>query len=91
VSEPLSILIDRTESGMFRASAPDLPGVTAEAETVQQVLAELGPKVELFFTRSAVSSDLPNGGDASGGDEGFDADLAYVLDKNAELYRRLAQ
>jgi predicted RNase H-like HicB family nuclease len=87
---PISILIDKSADGRFHATAPDNPGLEAEAETLDQLFDSIKQQLApILSTRSASaeSTDATNESE----DEGFDDDLGYVLEKNAELYRRLAQ
>ena len=87
---PISILIDQRADGRFHATAPDHPDIVVDAETLDVLFQNLHARLSpIFIDGSATTGAGPL--DTEGDDATFEGDLAYLLDKNAELYRRLAR
>jgi hypothetical protein len=86
MSHATTVKIIVTSPGTYRVETPNSEFVTNSVEelvgVIRQVLQSLEPQV----ARSEATEAEEEGDDA-----GFEDDLDYVLNKNAELYRRLAQ
>jgi hypothetical protein len=94
MGDPITIQIDRTESGRFRATAPGLPQIGVESDTLDDLFRGLNLQLAPLVARSSTSAEVDVSGEGVRDDEDdarFERDLDYVLDKNAELYRRLAR
>jgi hypothetical protein len=90
----LTITIDRTEHGRFRA---DLLGTTLEADSLDALLEDVKRRVigldlkDVLAFEEDLDVRIPRAGTEAEDDADFEADLDYILTKNAELYRRLAR
>jgi hypothetical protein len=85
-SQATAVKIIVSSPGTYRVESPDGEFVTSSIEelvgVIRQVLQSLEPRVA-----SSEATELEEEDD----DAGFENDLDYVVNKNAELYRRLAQ
>ena len=80
--------------GTFRLESPD--GVSVESLSpgeLSMLVGDLYRKLELLGIEGIriVAKDPARAESAEDDDAGFEDDLDYVLEKNAELYRRLAR
>ena len=80
----VSISIDQTDEGHFRAKLADRE---IEATTLAQLLHDLGKELFEVFSPGELDDDSAGPEDSAE----FEADLDHTLTKNAELYRRLAR
>jgi hypothetical protein len=80
---PISLTIDKTTTGQFRARLADRE---FEASSIEDLVHQLGTELSRAFGEEAHAEP-----GAADNEAEFEADLDYALNKNAELYRRLAR